>query len=220
MILQFKNTNNKIISEQQADGTYFKEYISKNTGLLKIKESKFNSVTERILYYKDIDETADGILYSYNNIESITVVKIRERVPYGNYTVEEEKIYWRNKTTRELELKPLIMKYLINSLGQNIAYELIDSSLSSTDENYRIVNKTYFIGLFTDYNKSDTALMSTKYNGYNQPFDFMVYDSGTGDDQDIDYLPLPQTIQVMTELGIPQNIQDWYLNDDFLPPLT
>ncbi|MFY0483089.1 hypothetical protein ACI6PS_10815 [Flavobacterium sp. PLA-1-15] len=218
MLVQYRNFDKKIITEHQALGSHYKDFIDLN-GLLKIRESKLDSKVESVLYYKEKDEDEIEIVSVYDNINSIDSLYIREREIYGAYLIEKECAYFKNLELGKLELQSSIIKWLYNSNVDNISYEMIDPTLPIKDPHHRVVNKTYYLN-GPECNDEQRSYITTGYRGYNETFDYMAYVKvgQSFDDQDIEYMDLEATTKFMSALGISQKMQNWFLNDDLLPP--
>ena len=222
MKVQYRNTLLRIVTPQQATDFHYIDYIDDN-GLLKIREDKYNDIINNITYYKALSETDNEIIALYHNV-ALRSIYIRTRTTYGSYTVEEEKEYIKNTDLDQFELSDVTMKYLYDSVGREIASQYIDSSLPQTDLMSRSVNKIYYLGTEEEYHNGDVPYLSTHYEGYNAEFERMWYDPKLLDDevddgQDIEQFLLQEAATFMNELQIPQDMQDWYFNDVFLPPL-
>jgi len=215
---QYRDLDKLIIPFEAAVGSHYKEFITEN-GVLKIRESRVNSSIKKVLYYRELNEDILEIIEAYNAINSVKAIYFRHRQVYGNYIIEEEKIYFRNSETNDMTIQPQTIKWIYNANNEEIAYELIDITYPSNDINYRSVNKTFYVYNDIHYPNGNRPHISTGYRGYNEPFEFMNYDPGLGDEQDIEQLDLQETLQFLTEQNVSKTIQNWYINDAFLPPL-
>lgn len=217
MSIQYKNLFNQLITEQQAElkGSHYKEYLK--DGKVKIIEDKLYSTVERITYYKDSEETNDQIFLKYKNISTIKAIyiKTRDYQTLPPYTIETEETFWRDGETFVDQL--VTTKELIDPSGRIGSWEGFNRELETTDPEYRGVSKIFYFGSKEDDYLYEIPHLSTSYSGYGSPFEVARFDPGiSDDDQDIELLNRHETIAHLSNYS--QEIIEWFLNDEFLPP--
>lgn len=223
MNIQYKNLNNIIITDQQAQGAYDKEYLQ-NDGQVKISERMFgSSIDGEVFFYRE-NEDVNQIVSQYDSIVGAKMLFIREREDFGLYTLINQTSYFRNQTTGYLELRPFNIRMINNSEGLTIASELINPSIQVGKEAYRSIGKVYYLGNFQthpDGRIPDLDIIFTP-DGL---FDYAIYnpklyvdEDGTDDDQDMEHLSFNEVMDMLD--GLPEAMKDWYVNDVFLPPIN
>jgi len=219
MNIQYKNLSDKIITTQQAEleGLHNKEYLE--NGKVKIIEKKLFSEIQWITYYKDSSENNEVIFNKYKNIPTITTIfiKTRDYQTRPPYIIETEETFWRDGEQFVDQL--VTSKELIDPFGRIGAWEAFNRELSSTDPEYRGIGKIFYFGDKDDDYVNEIPSLATSYVGYGNPFGEARFDPGlSDDDQDIELFDRNETISHLSNYS--QNIIDWFLNDEFLPPTT
>lgn len=217
MSIQYKNLFNKLITEQQAElkGSHYKEYVK--NGKVKIIEDKLYSTVERITYYKDSEETNDQIFLKYKNIPTIKTIyiKTRDYQTHPPFVIESKETFWRDGEAFVDQL--ITTKELIDPTGRIGAWEGFNRELETTDPEYRGVSKIFYFGSKDDDFLYEIPNLSTSYPGYGSPFELARFDPGiSDDDQDIELFDMDETIAHLSNYS--QEIIEWFLNDEFLPP--
>lgn len=219
MNIQYKNISDKIITTQQAEqeGLHNKEYLE--NGKVKIIEKKLYSKVKWVTYYKDVAETNEQIFAKYKDIPTVTVIfiKTRDYQTRSPYIIESKETFWREGQTFVDQL--VTTKELIDPSGRISAWEGFNRELSSTDPEYRGVGKMFYFGTKDDDYQYEIPSLTTSYVGYGNAFEVARLDPGlSDDDQDIELLNRDETIAHLSNYS--QNIIDWFLNDEFLPPAS
>lgn len=217
MSIQYKNFFNKLITEQQAEleGAHYKEYLKNDK--IKIIEDKLYNIVERITYYKDSGETNDQIFLKYKNIPTIKAIyiKTRDYQTRSPFVIESKETFWRDGEAFVDQL--ITTKELIDPSGRIGAWEGFNRELETTDPEYRGVSKIFYFGSKDDDYLYEIPNLSTSYTGYGSPFEVARFDPGiSDDDQDIELFDSDETIAHLSNYS--QEIIEWFLNDEFLPP--
>ncbi|GAA6764914.1 hypothetical protein AAFH68_08480 [Flavobacterium sp. CGRL1] len=217
MNTQYKNTSNRLITAQQAEleGSHYKEYLQ--DGFVKIIEDRLYSEIESIIYYKDPEETDDEIFAKYKNISTINAIRIKKRDHQTQtpYIIETEEIFLRDGDIFINQL--LTIKELIDPSGRIGSWEVFNKELPSTDPEYRSVGKIFYFGSRDDDFDYEIPSLTTNYTGYGNLFEESRFDPGlSGDEQDVELFDRNETIAHLS--NYPQEIIEWFLSDEFLPP--
>lgn len=218
MDIQYKTLSDKIITAEQAEiMLHNKEYLE--NGEVKIIEKKLFSEIQWITYYKDFQETDEEIFDKYKNIITVTSIFIKSRdfKTYAPYIIESKETFWREGKIFNDQL--ITIKKLIDPTGRIGAWERFNRELATTDFGYRAVGKIFYFGSKDDDYPYGIPYLSTSYNGYGTPFETATFDPGiSDDDQDIELFDRDKTSEHLNNYS--QEIIEWFLNDEFLPPLS
>ncbi|AYN03386.1 MULTISPECIES: hypothetical protein [unclassified Flavobacterium] len=219
MEIQYKNISDKLITVQQAEleGAHYKEYLQ--NGIVKIIEDKLYSKIESVIYYKDHGETDEEIFTKYKDILTITAlyIKTRDNQTHPPYIIETKEIFWKEGET--FVNQQVTTKELIDPSGRIGAWEGFNHELAPTDSEYRGIGKIFYFGAKNNDYAYEIPNLSTGYQGYGNSFEVARFDPGlSDDDQDIELFDRNETISYLSNYS--QNIVDWLLNDEFLPPIS
>ncbi len=219
MIQYRSSSNHSLLSAEQAalEGSYNKEYLV-DGAVKKIEEYLWSDIVS-ISYYKDVNEQDDQIVDVYTAIASLKAVYIRTRETYGGYTVEAENSYFKNERTGDLELQPFIVKWLYDVNNMNVAIESIKTDLPDTDPDHWRIKKFYYFDATSPGTEEHYFISMFEEDA----FICLYYVAGVGmkyDGQDDDEFNLQDSLVWMTQLGLTQELQYWYTNTVFLPPIS
>jgi hypothetical protein len=145
-------------------------------------------------------------------------IKTRDYETRPPYIIENEEFFLREGETFLDQL--ITTKKLIDPLGRIEVLERNNRNLPTNDPEYRGISKGFFFGDKDDDFLFGIPTLMTNYEGYGGDFEVAEYDPKIAKDevQDIEFFDREETIQRLRNYS--QNIVDWFLNDEFLPPAS
>lgn len=201
MTIQFKNTSDEIITQDQAllIGEYEKEYT--DNGSIKKIESFTSDGLESVVYYKDASETDTAIIQQLTNVVSNFFTIIVKTITPTNYIVENSANYDANGNL-------LIKHRSLFDIKERLL--CVQTLFPSGDPVVEFTEKYYYNdGIVEDnpvlraYYKADGTLDYIDYDPNHE------YDSDRYDSLNIN--------ELRDRLAFTQSKMDYYLTADFMP---